>query len=393
MIRLAITGAGAVTPLAPEPGGLLEALERGRRGLTEVASEEVFGCPCRWAGRVVGFDSRPYMPPMRARRLDRASLFAVGAARQALAGGALAEDDPEVTRGLGVILGTSSAGSGPVSTFLGELFRCSPEAAPPFEFPNTVANAPASHVSIELGLTGPDVTLCQGEVSAAHALLHGRVLLADGRCSALLVGGVDEWTPLVQLGYSQLRALRRRPEGGGGILLAEGAAAVVVEPEERAADREAPVLARVLGAGAASVPGDPYRWLADAGALERAVAGALDEAGLEPGEVGSVLLGANGVETMERTEAEVLSRLFGERGLAASGVTGAMGTRAVTGAVALVVGALARSRGRLPPYPGGALTRWPDAVRLLSTPAPFPEGATLVVSYSAGGNYAAVVLG
>ena len=37
----------------------------------------------------------------------------------------------------------------------------SPEAAPPFHFPNTVANAPASQVSIELKIYGPNVTITQ----------------------------------------------------------------------------------------------------------------------------------------------------------------------------------------------------------------------------------------
>ncbi len=389
MTPLAITGLGAVLPLGEGAERLHEALTRGEKGLrpvTDITGRE------GWAGRVEGFQASAYLPPMRARRLDRASLFAVAAAKQALAQAGLAEGST-IASELGVVMGTSSAGSGPLTVFLETLFRQSPEAAPPFEFPNTVANAPASHVSIELGLRGPNTTLAHSEAVAAVGLVLGGLMLQSGRCQSLLLGAVDEWSPYYQAGYAQIGALRSATEGGGGTLLTEGAAALVLEPAVRARERGAAVLARILGASSGSTLGEPYRWVADANALARVIRQALAQAGLDPDGIGSVFLAANGVAALELAEEQALRSVFGERALAASGVKGALGERAVAGVASLAAAALAHHHGVLPPFAGGACGGSTASLHRLAQPAPLPPGATLVVLQGFGGNLGAVVVG
>ncbi len=179
MKSLAITGIGTVCPLGNSPEELFAGLEAHRHGFVEVPLAELPDCRCRFAARVTEFDSSRFIPPLRARRLDRASLFALGAAHQAISASRL--DDPEpLGERMGVVLGTSSAGAGPVTAFLRPLFAQSPEAAPPFEFPNTVANAPASYISIELKLQGPNTTLAHKQSAMAPVLLYTSLLLEDG---------------------------------------------------------------------------------------------------------------------------------------------------------------------------------------------------------------------
>lgn len=398
---LAITGIGTISPLGLDADAFFSAWLEGRSGLSEVdaaalpaargwAGTAGWAGPAGWAGRVNGFVPSAYLPAMRARRLDRSSLFAVAAAQGALAGAGLT-GRPEITDGLAVVMGTGSAGSGPLTVFLEALFRQSPEAAPPFEFPNTVANAPASHVSIELGLRAHNLTLAQGESVMGLALLNAQLLLAEERSSAVLVGAVDEWNPYYQLGYAQLGALRLAA-GADGIVLSEGSTQVVVEGEAAAAARGAFALAVVRGVAVGGAVGPPFRWVADAEALARVVTAALASAGIEAAEVGSVMLAANGVAAMERAEADALLEVLGERSVAVSGLKGLVGERAVSGALSVAGAALARSRGVLPPFGGTALEAWPSSLTPLREPIPFPEGATLVMLQGFGGNYAAAVL-
>ena len=127
--------------------------------------------------RYDGFSPQPEIPAMKARRLDRGSQFALIACAQAVAeAGFDVADDPEA---IGIAMGTGSAGAGALTEFLRVLFLESPEAAPPFHFPNTVANAPASQVSIELKIFGPNVTITQKDPFGAEraALLDARALL------------------------------------------------------------------------------------------------------------------------------------------------------------------------------------------------------------------------
>jgi hypothetical protein len=95
---------------------------------------------------------------------------------------------------------------------------------------------------------------------------------------------------------------------------------------------------------------------------------------------------------MERAEAAALAEVFAGHPLAATGVKGAFGERAVAGALSLALAVLARERRRLPPFAGGALSRWPGAVEILTAPADLPPGATLVLFAGFGGNYAAAVV-
>src|SRR5207249_9610927 len=116
--------------------------------------------------------------------------------------------DPEE---IGIAMGTGSAGAGALTEFLRVLLTESPEAAPPFHFPNTVANAPASQVSIELKLYGPNVTITQKDPSGLNALLFSSLAISSGRACAMLAGGVDGWNFYYALGSDRVGPLRGRP--------------------------------------------------------------------------------------------------------------------------------------------------------------------------------------
>src|SRR6266498_119601 len=94
-----------------------------------------------------------------------------------------------------------------------------------------VANAPASQVSIELKLYGPNVTITQKDPSGINALLYASLALASGRAKAMLAGAVDEWNAFYALGFDRVGALRgdRR---ASGIVQGEGAFAVLLEDEQ-----------------------------------------------------------------------------------------------------------------------------------------------------------------
>lgn len=403
MKPLAITGIGSISPLGLEPQSLLAALDARRCALLRTEPEGPLaadlqagsGKPVTWVGRVLGFDSKPYIHPMKARRLDATSRMAVAASWQALANanlGRVGELDEAMADGLGLMIGTSSAGSGPLTVFLDALFRQSPEAAPPFEFPNTVANAPAGHISLQLGLRGPNSTLSHSEAVVAQTLLFGAMMIEEGRCSHLLAGACDEWNPFYQAGYSQLGALRDHPTAGGGMLLSEGATLLALEPPATAQTRGVTPVATVRGVAVGSTPGEPFRWVADADRLEAVCRQALDSAGMTPREIGSVMLAANGVEAMEEAEAQALNRLFASRRLVASGVKGALGERAVSGAVSVAVAALSQQRGQMPPYAGGAIDHWGPSIVPAQGATPIGRAATLVVLYGSAGNFGAVVV-
>ena len=264
----------------------------------------------------------------------------------------------------GILLGTGSAGAGPLTEFERQMAE-SPETASPFLFPNTVSNAPASQVAIELGIKGPNVTITQKDPAPLNALFYARMLLADGRADALLVGAADEWNLDYHLAYERVRATRTaaRP----GFVLGEGAAVVLVEDETSARARGARICARVAAVAFRGAPVSPQKRRADPATLAALVSAALDEAGVAPRDVGLVHLSRNGVPTTDAAEEAALAAVFGIAQPPTAAIKEALGENPAIAAVQLALAA--------------------DALR--ETPS---LGAVVVNAFGAGGNFLAAVL-
>jgi 3-oxoacyl-[acyl-carrier-protein] synthase II len=359
-----ITGASAVTALGRTLAATREALEAGRSAVAPLEGAEV---PARAerspAARIGPFTTEPELPKAKARRLDRGSQYAMVASRQCLA------DANWVMAGreerTGILFGTGSAGAGPLTEFERQMAVESPEAASPFLFPNTVSNAPASQVAIELGIKGPNVTITQKDPAPLNALFYGRMLLADSRADALLVGAADEWNLDYHLAYERVHATRteRRP----GFILGEGAAAVLVEDEEAARRRGGAPIARVASVVSRGAAVSPQRRRADPATLAAVVTAALEEAGLSPRAVGLIHLSRNGVPATDAAEDAALASVFGLALPRALAIKEALGENPAIAAVQLALAA-------------DDLRRTPDL------------GAVLLNAFGAGGNFLAAVL-
>jgi nodulation protein E len=358
-----VTGTGAVSPLGRSAAEFYARLSSGESAIRPLPPEDRKDLQATHAGRYEGFSPQPEIPAMKARRLDRGSQFALIACGQAVseAGYAIGED-PEA---IGIAMGTGSAGAGALTEFLKVLILESPEAAPPFHFPNTVANAPASQVSIELKIYGPNVTITQKDPSALNALLFSTLALGSGRARAMLAGAVDEWNPFYAMGFDRVGALRGEKRENG-IVQGEGAFVILLEEEQTARRRGAVPLARLSGIASAGVASEPYRFAPDPRAMERAMRGALADAGAVPGDIDLWLSSRDGVREMDRAEAEAAAAVFGGRPPRELSVKDAIGEMAAAGGAQLVAASRAIAAG--------------EARR------------ALIDSFGAGGNFLAAVM-
>ncbi len=358
-----VTGTGAVSPLGRSGAEFYRRLKAGESAIRPLDRESRGDMQATHAARYEGFSPQPEIPAMKARRLDRGSQFALIACAQAIteAGYAIA-DGPEA---IGIAMGTGSAGAGALTEFLRVLILESPEAAPPFHFPNTVANAPASQVSIELKIYGPNVTITQKDPSALNALLFSTLALASGRARAMLAGAVDEWNAFYAMGFDRVGALRGEKRVSG-IVQGEGAFVLLLEEEAAARDRGAKALARLAGIATAGVASEPYRFAPDPVAMERAIRGALSDAGAAADGVDLWLSSRDGIADMDRAELEAMRSVFGSRLPRELSAKDAIGEMAAAGGAQLVAASRAIAAG--------------DARR------------AVVNSFGAGGNFLAAVM-
>ncbi len=235
---IVISGLAAISSAGVGLAPLREALVDGKSRLKPVP-EEILGESGHFWGKAEDFRVGDYMPPLKARKFDRCSLFAVVAAGMAI-------DDAGIDRTaidpgrIGILLGCGFGGIANAEEFLRGYFTKGADGLAPMLFPNTVANAPASNASIEHCLKGPNVTLVQRFCSAESAFLLACRFLEEGRADIILTGGVDEVNPLMLRGFRATGQLRRYARG-----FCEGAGLVVLERRDHAERRKALIKAEV----------------------------------------------------------------------------------------------------------------------------------------------------
>jgi 3-oxoacyl-(acyl-carrier-protein) synthase len=219
---IVISGYAAVTAAGIGVQPLLELLRSGNDALSPVPADVPGGAGQRW-GRALSFKIADYMPPLKARKLDRCSQFAVAVSALALqdAGVVVADMAPER---IGIMLGCGFGGIANSIDFLSGFFRDGVNGLNPMLFPNVVSNAPASNASIEHGLKGPNVTFIQRFCSAFMMACR---CIEEGRADIMLTGGADDLTPQMIAGFAATGQVRRYASSfgeGSGMLVLESAA-------------------------------------------------------------------------------------------------------------------------------------------------------------------------
>jgi len=256
--RICITGVGVVSSIGIGKEEFLLALKNGQSGIEEVKAFDTHFSRSKKAGMVQNFNPKDFMAPSKIRRLDRASQFAIAAAKLALADAHFSVTRQNSSR-VGVVLGSGFCGLSSSEEFhRGQVLKGFLDLNPML-FPNTVPNAASSHVSIELGIQGVNCTLVQSFCSAEAALTFACDQIRTGRADLILTGGVDELSEILFRGFSDLHLLatdqghgeRSCPYDGmrNGLVLGEGSGMLVIESEDHSRSRGAKIYGYILGYG------------------------------------------------------------------------------------------------------------------------------------------------
>lgn len=205
----------------------------------------------------------------RARRLPRIDRMALLVARQALG------DTPR--EGLGLVVGTGWGGLAATVDFLEGLAVRGPPFGSPTAFHESVHHAPAGQISIQLGITGPNLTASARELSGEASLQAAVDLIDSGRARRVLVVCADEVVPALVNAFLAFGSALQPAEGAAALLLGRESAAVQLDEVAIGA-----IAAPVLKFGAAP-PADQGPGLNPSGGLLRVARAAQALAGEPPG--------------------------------------------------------------------------------------------------------------
>src|SRR5208283_2410580 len=244
MRRVAITGLGAICALGKNVAEFAQALAEGRPGIGPIESADVSQIRFPNGAEVKGYTHAPYFDDRRADFMDRFAQFAVIAAREAVADAGVSWT-PELRETAAIITGSCVGGQSTEDIGFHEVYKLGHNRVHPLTIPKTMANAGASHISMEFGITGPSFTISTACSSAGHAIGQAFWMVRTGLADLAITGGSEApfsfgilkaWEAMRVVSPDTCRPFSKDRRG---MNLGEGAAMFVIEPLEAAQARGA----------------------------------------------------------------------------------------------------------------------------------------------------------
>jgi 3-oxoacyl-[acyl-carrier-protein] synthase II len=322
--RVVVTGLGIVSPVGSSVALAWDNILKGKSGIRPIDTYDVSTFSTRFAGLVsADFKAEEWMGPKEIRKTDPFIHYGVAAAKQALKDSGVEVTDANRDR-IGILVGSGIGGIGSIEEQCVTLNTKGVKRVSPFFVPSSIINMISGYISIDLGITGPNLAVVTACTTATHAIgLAGR-LIASGDAEMFLAGAGEAGSaPAGMAGFVAARALSQRndaPEKASrpwdrdrdGFVLGDGAGVVMLEEYEHAKRRGARIYAELIGFG---MSGDAYHITAPAengGGAQRCMKHALADAGLAPAQVGYIT--AHGTSTLvgDVAETQAIKSVFGE---------------------------------------------------------------------------------
>jgi nodulation protein E len=314
MRRVAITGVGAISALGRTAADFAASLCAGRCGIGPIESADTSQIRFRNGAEVRGYSHQPYFDDRRADFIDRFAQFAVIAAREAVADAGVAWT-PELRENAAIVTGSCVGGQSTEDIGFRDVYKLGLNRVHPLTIPKTMANAGASHISMEFGITGPSFTVSTACSSSSHAIGQAFWMVRSGMTDLALAGGSEApfsfgilkaWEAMRVVSPETCRPFSRDRKG---MVLGEGAAMLVLEPLEAAELRGARIHAEIVGFGMSADASHITQPSAEGAA--RAMRAALRDAGLEPERIGYINAHGTGTMANDSTETAAIRAVFG----------------------------------------------------------------------------------
>jgi 3-oxoacyl-[acyl-carrier-protein] synthase II len=362
--RAVVTGLGVVTALGRHLETVWDRLVKGDSGVGPITLFDVAGYRVQFGGQVPWEAEREDIAgPKELKRLDRFTQFAIAAAKDAVADSGLDLPTAAPYR-CGVVIGSGIGGLWEFEAQEERLLHKGIDKVSPFTIPKLMVNSASGHVSSLYGIKGPNFAVATACASAANSIGTALRAIQYDDADVMVAGGSEAaLTPIGLAGFQNMRALSFRTDAPqqasrpfdaerDGFVLAEGAGVVVIEEFEHARRRGARIYAELRGYGASGDAGHITQPDEEGRGAARAMAMALDDAGLAPEAVHYVNAHGTSTPLGDKAETVAIKRVFGPqaRRLAISSTKSQLGhTLGASGGIELVACALTMNRGVIAP--------------------------------------------
>lgn len=364
MRRVVVTGIGAITPVGNDVATMWSNMLDGVCGIDKITKFDTEDSAVKIAGEVKDFDPTTVVEKRDLRKTDMYTIFALGAAQEAMNDSGLAGTiDP---KRLGVYVG---AGIGGLYTFVENtqaLLEKGARKVSPHFIPKMIGNIACGQIAIKYNAQGPTLAPVSACATGSNAVGEAFHAVKDGYADAIITGGAEYVVhPLTIAGFANMKALSTTEDpkkasipfdvNRNGFVMGEGAGMLVLEEYEHAKERGAKIYAEMIGYGNTCDAHHVTAPSPDGEGLAEAIRIAFKEGNVTDNDV--IYFNAHGTSTPmnDKTETMAIKSALGEKAYDVSvsstkSMTGHM--LGATGAVEAIVAVLALKDGKIPPTIG-----------------------------------------
>ena len=328
MKRVVVTGMGLVTPLGCGSDINWKNLISGVSGARKISKFDVSNYKCQVACEVPiesetagSFVAEDWIDKKEIKKLDEFIKYSLAAGEEAFQQSKLVNiEDPSSYRS-GCIIGSGMGGLPGIEET--SLSFNNGKKISPFFITGRIINMSAGYLSIKYNLKGPNYSTVSACASSAHAIGESFRLIQHGQADIMMTGGTEATiSPIGIEGFTACKALctkhnenpqkASRPfdEERDGFVMGEGSAILILEEMEHALNRNANILAEMIGYGMSS---DAYHYTLpepSGDGAYRAMQNALNDAKINSEKVDYINAHGTSTPSGDKVEALAIDRIF-----------------------------------------------------------------------------------
>ena len=321
--RVVVSGIGGISAFGRDWASIQTAFKQGRNAVQNMG----------WQGQYpdleaqLGAPIEGYAPPAhwtrkQLRSMGRVSYLCVDAAEQALADAGLLGDERIKDGRMGVACGSSTGSTQDIRDVGELLITGKSQNFSANTYVRMMPHTTAANIGIFFGLTGRIIPTSSACSSGSQGIGYAYEAIKHGMIEMMLAGGGEEFCPSEVYVFDSLYAASRRNNepaktprpydaGRDGLVIGEGAGILVLESLAHAQARGAKIYAEIVGYGANSDGSHVTR--PQKATMQRCMALALEDAGIEPAQIGYVNGHGTATEQGDIAETQATEALFGSR--------------------------------------------------------------------------------
>jgi 3-oxoacyl-[acyl-carrier-protein] synthase II len=319
--RVVVTGTGVVSCFGDDVDTFYDSLLSGTSGVSKIEKFDVEGYPTQFAAQVKEVDAEPYIQKKMLKRVDPFITYAMVSAKKALESAGV-DLEKVAKKRCGILLGSGMGGMQTFSDGMQALLEKGHRRVSPFFIPFILSNMAGGLLSIDTGFMGPNYSISTACATATNCIVSAWNHIQNSEADLMVCGGTEAGViPVGLAGFMSIKALSRRNESPqnasrpwdkqrDGFVMGEGAGVLVIETLEHALERNAPILAELVGG---AVNADAYH-MTEPRSGGKGVAECLSQtlisAGVRPEEVNYINAHATSTLAGDLVEIEAYREVF-----------------------------------------------------------------------------------